>query len=244
MGKYRNTRWNTHPRNTQWKYTKQSTEPKKPDLKPVLIERQGLWYKVNSTTPFTGTQERYYENGQLQYRWILKNGKQHGLYQGYFKNGELESKNNCRDGVLHGPLEEYQKESIGVFLVRRGNYKDGEPHGTWEWYFTDWYQDVFSNGDLKTLRTFKDGVPHGPFEEYKRERNMDRYKNKLGISFRDYILEIYLSSKGNYKEGKLDFEERYNMDGSIIEDMSSFTVFLLMLIGLGIIILPFYFLFR
>ena len=31
-----------------------------------LVERDGVKYEINSQTPFTGSSERYYDNGQLQ----------------------------------------------------------------------------------------------------------------------------------------------------------------------------------
>ena len=32
-----------------------------------LVERQGITYEINSTTPFTGSSVSYYENGQLEH---------------------------------------------------------------------------------------------------------------------------------------------------------------------------------
>ena len=125
MGKIRNTRWNTHPRNTQYpeRYTKQSPEPKKPDHRPVLLERQDLWYKVNSTIPFTGTQGRYQENGQLIERTNFKDGNKDGLWEEFYKNGQLRNKGNYKNGNKVGLWEEYL--STGS-LYRKENYKEGK----------------------------------------------------------------------------------------------------------------------
>tara|TARA_B100000953_G_C17680365_1_gene311960 strand:- start:310 stop:462 length:153 start_codon:yes stop_codon:yes gene_type:complete len=40
-----------------------------------LVERDGISYEVNSTTPFAGVTLDYDENGQLQQRSNYKNGK-------------------------------------------------------------------------------------------------------------------------------------------------------------------------
>ena len=153
MGKIRNTRWNTHPRNTQYpeKYMKQSPGPKYLYYSPYLVERQDLWYKVNSTIPFTGTQKRYHLNDQLQSRRILKKGKQHGLYESYFKNGQLEEKGNYKNGKKNGLWECYYENGQ---LEEKGNYKNGKKNGIWERYKEKYY---INKGQLSEKRNYKEG---------------------------------------------------------------------------------------
>ena len=40
-----------------------------------LVERQGIKYEVNSTTPFTGVSVGYHDNGQLKEKANYKDGK-------------------------------------------------------------------------------------------------------------------------------------------------------------------------
>ena len=42
---------------------------------PKLVERDGLFYQVNSETPFTGAAVSKYENGQKAVEAIFKDGK-------------------------------------------------------------------------------------------------------------------------------------------------------------------------
>ena len=40
-----------------------------------LVEKNGIYFKDNSPTPFTGVVVNYYENGQLEYRGNVKDGE-------------------------------------------------------------------------------------------------------------------------------------------------------------------------
>jgi antitoxin component YwqK of YwqJK toxin-antitoxin module len=54
-----------------------------------IVERGGVKYEVNSTTPFTGTSVLYYNNGQVREKANFKDGKLNGLYESFFMNGQL-----------------------------------------------------------------------------------------------------------------------------------------------------------
>ena len=61
-----------------------------PEIPPIeLVVKQGIVYEVNSTTPFTGSEVSYHENGQLELRGNYKNGKQDGLEEWFDENGLL-----------------------------------------------------------------------------------------------------------------------------------------------------------
>ena len=84
-----------------------------------LVERQGIKYEVNSTTPFTGVALEYYDNGQLMFKLGFKDGKPH-LEESYSENGQLEYKLDFKDGKPH--LEEgyYENGQLEYKL----NYED------------------------------------------------------------------------------------------------------------------------
>ena len=74
-----------------------------------LVDRQGLKYRVNSETPFTGSSVDYYDNGQVEFKINYKDGKQDGLLESYYKNGQLESKVSYKDGRQDGLSESYDE---------------------------------------------------------------------------------------------------------------------------------------
>ncbi len=65
-----------------------------------LVERQGLHYEVNSTTPFTGTTVDYHENGQLWITSNYKDGKEDGLWEEFNEDGNLTKTETYKDGEL------------------------------------------------------------------------------------------------------------------------------------------------
>ena len=88
-----------------------------------LVERDGMYYEVNSTTPFTGSVEDYYDNGQLEYKENYKNGILDGLYEDFYENGQLDERGNYKDGKENGLWEKYYENGE---LEDRENWKDGE----------------------------------------------------------------------------------------------------------------------
>ena len=48
-----------------------------------LVERDGVWFEVNSEEPFTGVAESFYGNGQVQNKIDMKAGLQDGLFEDY-----------------------------------------------------------------------------------------------------------------------------------------------------------------
>jgi antitoxin component YwqK of YwqJK toxin-antitoxin module len=111
-----------------------------------LVERQGIKYEINSTTPFTGSSVSYKKNGQIYWRQNYKNGIEHGLYE-MFSNGQLIRWGNYKEGIEHGPYEMFHENGQ---LSVRGNKKNGKPDGLWEGFS--------ENGELEQRLTFKDGV--------------------------------------------------------------------------------------
>ena len=67
-----------------------------------LVERQGITYKVNSTTPFTGSSVEYHWNGQLEEIRNYKDGKIHGLVKWFRVNGQLQERRNHKNGEQEG----------------------------------------------------------------------------------------------------------------------------------------------
>ena len=84
--------------------------------KEQLVERGGLIYEVNSQIPFTGSNEWFYEDGQLQRKRNYKDGKEDGLYESYHENGQLKSKRNYKDGKEEGLSENYDENGKAIPL--------------------------------------------------------------------------------------------------------------------------------
>jgi antitoxin component YwqK of YwqJK toxin-antitoxin module len=120
-----------------------------------LVERHGVFYEVNSQTPFTGIVVEYHDNGQLKQKVNLKDGRGDGLYESFHKNGQLESIGNLKDGKQYGLAEWYLENGQ---LVSKRNYKDGEKDGLSETYYP--------NGLVQEKGTYKDGILEGKYELY------------------------------------------------------------------------------
>ena len=69
------------------------------ETKDQIVSREGIYYKKFSDIPFTGTVYNYYENGQLEMKVELVDGKEHGVEKYFHPNGKPHSisinKNGC-----------------------------------------------------------------------------------------------------------------------------------------------------
>ena len=110
-----------------------------------LVERQGIKYEINSTTPFTGSSVSYHENGQLKKVENYKNGKREGV-ETYFENGQLEFRGNYKNGEPDGLGEGFYDNGQ---LWNRENYNNGKLDGLREWFDED--------GNLTKTEEWKDG---------------------------------------------------------------------------------------
>jgi antitoxin component YwqK of YwqJK toxin-antitoxin module len=99
----------------------------------------------------------YHENGQVEKRGHVEDGKEEGLWEHYFKNGQfyklikvrvgpkrpdglselfyedglLKEKGDYKDGELEGPQERFYENGQ---LEYRGKYKTGQRDGTWMYF--------------------------------------------------------------------------------------------------------------
>ena len=71
----------------------------------------------------TVAEYKYYENGQLKYKWNRIRGQRHGLQEGFYENGRLSFKTNYKDGEQHGVQENYHENGQ---LSSKAYYKAGK----------------------------------------------------------------------------------------------------------------------
>ena len=167
-----------------------------------LVERQGIKYEINSTTPFTGIEIT--ESSDSLYKTEYKNGKEVGLLE-YYNNGQLRAKNNFKNGTF----EEYHENGQ---LVGRINFENGT------------YEEYHENGQLKkkvnfNKQDFNGSGSVGPYEEYHENGQLKEKGNfiKNGTNdgpYEEYYLNGQLKEKGTYKDGeKVGTWEEYDEEG-------------------------------
>ncbi|MDB9737877.1 toxin-antitoxin system YwqK family antitoxin [Gammaproteobacteria bacterium] len=196
-----------------------------------LVERNGIYYEVNSQTGFTGTSISYYENGQLEEKITYTNGELDGSMELYFGNGQLQNKVTNKNGVLDGPSEVYFKNGQ---LQINTNFKNGELDGHSERYYPNGllsFKGTYKNGELdglseeyyeggqvKEKSNYKDGLLDGPSETYL-ENGQVKEKSNYKDGLLDGPSETYFENgqvnrKRNYKEGILKEIEYYDEKGN------------------------------
>ena len=193
-----------------------------------LVKRQGLFYEINTTTPFNGRTVSYHQNGQLRSKANYKNGKYNDLREIYFENGELQAKVNYKNGKKDGLWEHhYRYEAdptyrpfsnkpvewsicVDAFGKRelcnseikskKGNYKNGKKDGLWELHFHVNFWDYH-------IKAYDDSLPRYPGPHYPAPAEKcedDRF-----------FCPFY--TRQNYKDGKKDgLIEYYRLNGQLL----------------------------
>ena len=98
-------------------------QPETINSKDTVWLDDGKTYKKNSDTPFTGIEESFHENGQIEARTNYKNGLEHGLWEMFYENGQLMRRGNCNNGRLDGLCEDFDEEGN---LTKTETYEKGE----------------------------------------------------------------------------------------------------------------------
>ena len=113
-----------------------------------LVERDGLYYKKFTETPFTG---EVTGDGQGS----IRNGKIEGVFVTYHENGQLKSKGNYTDGKREGEWVTYHEN--GQFW-HEGIYKnDRLDQDYWfAFYNTDGYAYKLKEGSYKKYEKISD----------------------------------------------------------------------------------------
>lgn len=77
-----------------------------------------------------GLWERYFSNGQLDYRGLYINGKKDGLWERYYKNGQLDNKGFYKNEIRIGYSESYY--STGELCCKGLFNNDSKSIGFWK----------------------------------------------------------------------------------------------------------------
>lgn len=114
-----------------------------------LYERDGIYYKKFTDTPFTGELIDGYVKASF------KNGKLHGTYYNFDEKGRMTFRGEYKNGLGHGSFTSYWTDPFtddGGQLIYKGNERYGKKEGYWEWYHFD------GTPDKRYAGTYKNGV--------------------------------------------------------------------------------------
>ncbi len=96
-----------------------------------LVERNGVKFEIDSTTPYNGIYKSYYENGQLKTEENYKYGKLEGVAKAYDESGKPKMEINYKNGIREGVVKFYNKNGK---LKTELNYKNGKIWGIYKQY--------------------------------------------------------------------------------------------------------------
>ncbi len=138
-----------------------------------LEERNGVLYKVNSESGFTGRavetfwELRLYELGQRvkvktqkKFEGVYKNGVKNGKVTVWYENGQKSSEGSFSNGLKNGTVTEWDKNGQ---IRYEGNFKNGKRDGK----FTRWH----ANGKKRFEENYRNGevINNATWDENGRE---------------------------------------------------------------------------
>lgn len=142
---------------------------------PKVVTREGLEYLAESEQPLTADIVMWYDNGQLEKKYTLINGKKEGLEQRWNTNGRLSREINNKSGKKDGLVRAWDANG----RLTEDHWRNGEH--TWprrEWYSNGQllkegkpidkndesiieYRHWYENGQLMMVSLYKNKKRHG-----------------------------------------------------------------------------------
>ena len=169
-----------------------------------LDDRDGLWYKENSKTPFSGTNFSYWDNGKIRNKIVYKKGLRYKFYM-YNENGKKIYEDIIKNNIIEETewYENGKKKNHEFFLLQ----EEGGSMYTGKW--TYWYE----NGKKKEERTYKDGEPDGK-STFWFENGQKWWELTYKDGERDGLYTVWYKNgqkrlEDTYKDGKYDGLETY-----------------------------------
>lgn len=169
-----------------------------------LVERQGIYYKVNSEMPFSGVAFSEYSNTQKEEENTFRNGVRHGKSLKWFNNGQIKFTGTYDSGYLEGKVMTYYENGQLEF---EGNYKTGVKQGTCK----EWYE----NGQIKFEGNynvnFLTGFCKKWYENGSLESEGTYLMNKYDGNVTEYYRNGVIKKRGTYLKGTRinEFSEYY-----------------------------------
>ena len=144
-----------------------------------------------------GSRETYYQNGQVEVKLNYKKGERTGLNSWYKNDGRIEATNDYGNGTQ----KDYQDGKADLLYVGYDYYpnkqlkskilkKNGERHGTSEWFYED--------GQPEQISTYINGKKDGLSTEYF-ENSETKFKGMFKNGERDGLFEWFYED-GQHKE--------------------------------------------
>jgi antitoxin component YwqK of YwqJK toxin-antitoxin module len=140
------------------------------------LERDGIFYAINSNVPLNANVRWFHENGQLEAEFTVIDGRQEGLYQRWYENGQLFIEKKTGEqvtikiwnvkGQLRSDTMEVDGKMAGVYqtwhtngrLESKGHYLGDEKEGLDERWF--------ASGQLRSKVTYVSGKKEGWYQHY------------------------------------------------------------------------------
>ncbi|WP_299818052.1 toxin-antitoxin system YwqK family antitoxin [uncultured Pontibacter sp.] len=114
----------------------------------TVIRKAGIY------DPDNGKKTSYYDDGELETEYFLKNGELHGQFKSYYRNGQLQKQGFFADGNENGKFIEY--DSLGSKKVEY-YMLNGELNGT---------ALLYEQGKKSIEKNYVNGVQTGKYTEY------------------------------------------------------------------------------
>ena len=94
-----------------------------------ITNKEGVF--VNNTgEKYSGNLVAYFENGNKQYSYEIKEGKENGKAEFFYVNGKLMEQGEFTNGKKTGNWIKWSEKGSQIKLAE-ANYNNGEKHGKW-----------------------------------------------------------------------------------------------------------------
>ena len=120
---------------------------------PGIEVREGIFFKTDSSEPYTGSTKSTYDNGNPYVTASFEDGRLDGAYTAYYANGQKMGVSHYKHGIKHGESIAWHENGQ---MASRVKFVKGKKEGPMEMFYQTGQQSVeafFKAGKLDSTFT-------------------------------------------------------------------------------------------
>lgn len=165
-----------------------------------------------------GAFTEYFDNGKMMKQGTYLKGKMNGDYKSWFASGAVDCTGKYSNGIPDGDWYCNDFDGSPKVAIRYNKGKEVKRK-----YQNGTFKEYHENGQIpKSEYTYDNGMKNGPFTEW---YDKGRYEQvpasaedkKIGILYREKLVDTQIKVKGEYLNDKLNGEIFYYRENGVLE---------------------------
>ena len=178
-----------------------------------IENHDGLFYYEHEETPFTGTYEVFYQNGNKSHESSIRGGKYDGPMVNFYENGQKSYEANYKQGILNGDCSSWYLNGQKKIEF---TYKEGKVTGNyikWDYKGNKVFEKDYTLSELKENGKIDISTEQDVID--KRERLIKHIWGDSELPVHRLVDSIETNIIFTSEEGTTPYQTLYNVAGNL-----------------------------